>query len=153
FFFFSSRRRHTRFSRDWSSDVCSSDLSIFVRGAANRSIEIAVPDHSEGVSNALQSSGARRGQRLAHALVPEQDRGVGRAGGGHRRIHTVTANTSGRFIGFELFVRPVVGPQTSNSAAENDARLLALAVDLTKTALADGLRGRHARIERDPRHG
>src|SRR6266511_5928261 len=26
FSFFSSRRRHTRFSRDWSSDVCSSDL-------------------------------------------------------------------------------------------------------------------------------
>src|SRR5690606_40282972 len=25
--FFSSRRRHTRFSRDWSSDVCSSDLT------------------------------------------------------------------------------------------------------------------------------
>src|SRR5690606_40417098 len=25
-FVFSSRRRHTRFSRDWSSDVCSSDL-------------------------------------------------------------------------------------------------------------------------------
>src|SRR5436309_9410460 len=29
FFFFSSRRRHTRFSRDWSSDVCSSDLPGF----------------------------------------------------------------------------------------------------------------------------
>src|SRR5690606_40281173 len=27
-FFFSSRRRHTRFSRDWSSDVCSSDLDL-----------------------------------------------------------------------------------------------------------------------------
>src|SRR5699024_11302350 len=27
FFFFSSRRRHTRSKRDWSSDVCSSDLS------------------------------------------------------------------------------------------------------------------------------
>src|SRR2546422_9282277 len=27
FFFFSSRRRHTRCSRDWSSDVCSSDLA------------------------------------------------------------------------------------------------------------------------------
>src|SRR6266536_5195883 len=26
FFFFSSRRRHTRSTRDWSSDVCSSDL-------------------------------------------------------------------------------------------------------------------------------
>src|SRR5256884_1722810 len=28
FFFFSSRRRHTRCSRDWSSDVCSSDLTF-----------------------------------------------------------------------------------------------------------------------------
>src|SRR5690606_40688091 len=37
FFFFSSRRRHTRFSRDWSSDVCSSDLGSFVkcRGSTN----------------------------------------------------------------------------------------------------------------------
>src|SRR6267378_7323171 len=29
FFFFSSRRRHTRSLRDWSSDVCSSDLLLF----------------------------------------------------------------------------------------------------------------------------
>src|SRR5690606_40097874 len=29
-FFFSSRRRHTRFSRDWSSDVCSSDLALML---------------------------------------------------------------------------------------------------------------------------
>src|SRR5690606_39986548 len=28
---FSSRRRHTRFSRDWSSDVCSSDLELVTR--------------------------------------------------------------------------------------------------------------------------
>src|SRR5216683_5052299 len=31
FFFFSSRRRHTRSDRDWSSDVCSSDLLIAAR--------------------------------------------------------------------------------------------------------------------------
>src|SRR5437660_3158784 len=31
FFFFSSRRRHTRWPRDWSSDVCSSDLSFVGR--------------------------------------------------------------------------------------------------------------------------
>src|SRR5690625_6676141 len=35
FFFFSSRRRHTRWPRDWSSDVCSSDLScLTLSGAA-----------------------------------------------------------------------------------------------------------------------
>src|SRR5215510_16247471 len=30
FFFFSSRRRHTRWPRDWSSDVCSSDLACLL---------------------------------------------------------------------------------------------------------------------------
>src|SRR5690606_40126583 len=30
-FFFSSRRRRTRFSRDWSSDVCSSDLEALIQ--------------------------------------------------------------------------------------------------------------------------
>src|SRR6266508_4968988 len=30
FFFFSSRRRHTRWPRDWSSDVCSSDLRVWI---------------------------------------------------------------------------------------------------------------------------
>src|SRR5256886_7640594 len=32
FFFFSSRRRHTRFDCDWSSDVCSSDLDLMLAG-------------------------------------------------------------------------------------------------------------------------
>src|SRR3712207_7017429 len=32
FFFFSSRRRHTRYWRDWSSDVCSSDLKVSSKG-------------------------------------------------------------------------------------------------------------------------
>src|SRR5437868_7186053 len=37
FFFFSSRRRHTRSKRDWSSDVCSSDLQCGgARGGAAR---------------------------------------------------------------------------------------------------------------------
>src|SRR5260370_23633798 len=36
FFFFSSRRRHTRFKCDWSSDVCSSDLFWAVGSGAQR---------------------------------------------------------------------------------------------------------------------
>src|SRR3712207_8903526 len=39
FFFFSSRRRHTRYWRDWSSDVCSSDLDYLqVSDAAHREL-------------------------------------------------------------------------------------------------------------------
>src|SRR5262245_64322127 len=37
-FFFSSRRRHTRCLSDWSSDVCSSDLTIFRRTSFTRNI-------------------------------------------------------------------------------------------------------------------
>src|SRR5438105_9215869 len=38
FFFFSSRRRHTRSTRDWSSDVCSSDLLRFKADEAAQAI-------------------------------------------------------------------------------------------------------------------
>src|SRR6266699_2590471 len=42
-FFFSSRRRHTRCGRDWSSDVCSSDLLE----AAEQAKRLAAPDKPE----------------------------------------------------------------------------------------------------------
>src|SRR5258707_15056153 len=38
FFFFSSRRRHTRYWRDWSSDVCSSDLLFVATQAMTRDL-------------------------------------------------------------------------------------------------------------------
>src|SRR2546430_8994566 len=43
FFFFSSRRRHTRFDCDWSSDVCSSDLADM-----GRQIGLRAPEASRG---------------------------------------------------------------------------------------------------------
>src|SRR5207237_3166339 len=46
-FFFSSRRRHTRFKCDWSSDVCSSDLwdfSPFVR-VEQRKVPLSHPEN------------------------------------------------------------------------------------------------------------
>src|SRR6266498_5903155 len=45
FFFFSSRRRHTRCGRDWSSDVCSSDLAELADGG----ITVAVGDTGSGI--------------------------------------------------------------------------------------------------------
>src|SRR5215208_4362720 len=45
FFFFSSRRRHTRWPRDWSSDVCSSDLPP--PGGEETSQTLSAPDPPE----------------------------------------------------------------------------------------------------------
>src|SRR5437763_10727923 len=42
FFFFSSRRRHTRYIGDWSSDVCSSDLSLEQRMATGIGLTVAM---------------------------------------------------------------------------------------------------------------
>src|SRR2546421_7974761 len=58
FFFFSSRRRHTRSDRDWSSDVCSSDLVA-------REME-TIPlyiDETGGLSIAQLAARARRLKR------------------------------------------------------------------------------------------
>src|SRR5699024_953467 len=46
FFFFSSRRRHTRSKRDWSSDVCSSDLNVLVNagGLWQRTVDEVAPE-------------------------------------------------------------------------------------------------------------
>src|SRR2546430_9383043 len=44
FFFFSSRRRHTRFDCDWSSDVCSSDLARIEIAAARGACDVR--DHA-----------------------------------------------------------------------------------------------------------
>src|SRR2546421_6594897 len=43
FFFFSSRRRHTRSDRDWSSDVCSSDLEAVMCIALTSASPSATP--------------------------------------------------------------------------------------------------------------
>src|SRR5687768_18373944 len=58
-FFFSSRRRHTRCSRDWSSDVCSSDLT----SATSSSVPKLSPryDHVEGITYPSPRGGSRTG--------------------------------------------------------------------------------------------
>src|SRR5690606_41052755 len=57
-FFLSSRRRHTRFSRDWSSDVCSSDLKLAYvmapRGPAHEAAEYLAKIVEERSGGTLQ---------------------------------------------------------------------------------------------------
>src|SRR5271170_5607618 len=80
FFFFSSRRRHTRSTRDWSSDVCSSDLSPLAAGVSTReAIErftirrgSILKFTASGACVALEGvrCGVHRGRPLACRLYP-----------------------------------------------------------------------------------
>src|SRR5438874_7468342 len=72
-FFFSSRRRHTRSLRDWSSDVCSSDLDEHC--AIGRKPALATLDVDE-----LFAAEIRAEARLGHDVVAELQR---RCGGKH----------------------------------------------------------------------
>src|SRR2546430_12591395 len=82
FFFFSSRRRHTRFDCDWSSDVCSSDLT----GRARR------------------PRGRGRGNRAARWLGarPPQAPGLARLAGARDRKST-RLNSSHSQISYAVF--------------------------------------------------
>src|SRR3712207_8570350 len=84
FFFFSSRRRHTRYWRDWSSDVCSSDLAVSYVAAplempGGRGVVVAFTD----VEDRDQAERELRGRRdiLAEeqaALRRSEERRVGK---------------------------------------------------------------------------
>src|SRR5690349_21993231 len=76
FFFFSSRRRHTRSLRDWSSDVCSSDL---VGDGAARS-----PDRRSG-----RLPVARRGRERVARVVDDVRRAAGAAEPGGLELRSV----------------------------------------------------------------
>src|SRR5206468_9566099 len=69
FFFFSSRRRHTRSDRDWSSDVCSSDLPAASRnpGRALR-LRCAAPRRHELLRDLRPADRRVGGQR--ESLMP-----------------------------------------------------------------------------------
>src|SRR5690606_40239800 len=91
--FFSSRRRHTRFSRDWSSDVCSSDLvfedddalSVFrhlrrrLRGRHNHELRRWVELHAARTELALLDVHADGAARFIEIVKPErsEERRVG----------------------------------------------------------------------------
>src|SRR2546430_13406965 len=71
--FFSSRRRHTRFDCDWSSDVCSSDLGALTsHGVAWGSLTLRLRDLA--VKGHLPKREAARVKQVFAAAAPEQAR-------------------------------------------------------------------------------
>src|SRR2546422_979764 len=91
FFFFSSRRRHTRCSRDWSSDVCSSDLRTRAGAGAgavrpHRHCRAPPARAARGRDAPQARDGApRRPRRRVDQGEDERGDGVDRTGGGDRR--------------------------------------------------------------------
>src|SRR2546422_7850869 len=56
-FFFSSRRRHTRCSRDWSSDVCSSDLEVNASAECLEAVVAVLPSMRQATVAPLYGNG------------------------------------------------------------------------------------------------
>src|SRR6266581_7067430 len=66
--FFSSRRRHTRWTGDWSSDVCSSDLGRH-GGVANELMHHTFTEHGRELKRALFGDAALTLVAHGHAAV------------------------------------------------------------------------------------
>src|SRR5690242_10980500 len=80
-FFFSSRRRHTRLTCDWSSDVCTSDLvaTLEERGAMEYTVVVNAPAADEAVFKYLAPyAGCAMGQHwMDHGEARSEERRVG----------------------------------------------------------------------------
>src|SRR5690606_39389092 len=82
-FFFSSRRRHTRFSRDWSSDVCSSDLVLTGISRVGTKAAQEQPTSRAGRSHAAPVPTARM-ETLGCERRRSEERRVGKEGRSRR---------------------------------------------------------------------
>src|SRR5207253_6707884 len=77
FFFLSSRRRHTRWPRDWSSDVCSSDLAVdALAGAHARGQQQRL--QQPGIQMQLQYPGLSRRRSVVRVHRRSEERRVGK---------------------------------------------------------------------------
>src|SRR2546430_3002671 len=75
--FFSSRRRHTRFDCDWSSDVCSSDLTVDQRDLS-RADDEPTRRFADELAQAPRAERVREDLGIAvRAIVDEQDERLG----------------------------------------------------------------------------
>src|SRR5207245_5904246 len=79
-FLFSSRRRHTRCYRDWSSDVCSSDLLSASSDRLNMKLELGA-ELAESERRRLASYEADRIFELVRGAARSEERRVGEGGG------------------------------------------------------------------------
>src|SRR5699024_12039453 len=82
-FFFSSRRRHTRSKRDWSSDVCSSDL---VTKALNKIPGVTATVSLEDKEAQIVAEDGVEPERMKEAVedARSEERRVGKEGRGRR---------------------------------------------------------------------
>src|SRR5437879_4440089 len=110
FFFFSSRRRHTRYIGDWSSDVCSSDLTVDVQAFDPKfaqAVATAIVESSDEMIDQMTARARRDEMKFAEEEVARQEGRVRdaqiaetRFQNEHRDLNpTNTANQYGQIVG------------------------------------------------------
>src|SRR3989449_2170702 len=107
FFFFSSRRRHTRCSRDWSSDVCSSDLRL---RREDRGVDL-------GCRRVDQPYGALEcpAQLVDHGRVERRARR-------HHQLPAARDREGQQAVLFEVFRREALGERACRGGAQVGGR-------------------------------
>src|SRR5919112_3164482 len=112
FFFFSSRRRHTRYWRDWSSDVCSSDLLYIDPAAAERGIRRFRDSGYEGERIGIISRDREDAKEVAENTGASAATGAatGAVAGG------LLGGLTGLLIGIGALAIPGIGPVVAGGA-------------------------------------
>src|SRR5207249_2457523 len=131
YFFFSSRRRHTRSKRDWSSDVCSSDLVDSHKGNYGHLMLIAGSLGKSGAAILAGRGALRSGAGLVTVASPDA-------------VLPIIAASQAEFM-----TEPLVSTKWGTIAAANGNanRLHALTQGRTLLAIGPGI-GTHAETQK-----
>src|SRR5947209_10199039 len=138
-FFFSSRRRHTRYWRDWSSDVCSSD-PLFRQIDLPKQELRDLAELCPGVTHSLQRlyaayTEARRGETMVAAQMADRDEGTRFEANPIERVRDLIEANRNYFPELE-------------TAAENLRDELDVAPDGLFASLSERLREKHSIVTR-----
>src|SRR6266508_2604462 len=125
FFFFSSRRRHTRWPRDWSSDVCSSDL-VENTGHAHHRIELEERERRRRIVEIDPARPALRLQLPRQRVRIHFEADCERRLRAHPRTDTAVSCTGDRLMQLERIAPPSLvteGIETKDLPAQVDCGL------------------------------
>src|SRR5215510_11272526 len=156
FFFFSSRRRHTRWPRDWSSDVCSSDLArvpgvlekvLYKEGTEVKQGQVLFEIQRAEYAASLDSAKAQLAKANADLIRAKDTSVVDRARAQLEQRKADLEKANADVLRYQPLAEARAIPQQDLDTARSAEKVAAAGVDVAEAALKDSQLAQRTQIQ------